>query len=222
MEFPLPNPQDPFSLQPGCISASSNLKASSEVDRPSSLSLAISGARAAATQFSKRGQNPQNTALNNTYDKVNNSYEGAETVKSYNLRSSGRSVEKDKTLSTNLNETFDDGASASHHEDKSSYNMYDRRQPIQHPTKVCNLLSLVIVSFVLFSENFCLINEGTEQRSLASKNEEKSSDDKYEGSGTHRRSSGAVVSQNIQPSSKVHTHLCTTDVVILYILGHSL
>ncbi|XP_077240318.1 uncharacterized protein LOC143881209 isoform X2 [Tasmannia lanceolata] len=57
VKFPLPNPSDPFSLKPGSLG--SYLKTSSkatEVEKPSSLNAAIAGARAAATQFSKKEQ----------------------------------------------------------------------------------------------------------------------------------------------------------------------
>ncbi|KAF7805238.1 Activating signal cointegrator 1 [Senna tora] len=185
VKFPLPDPRDPFSLQPGCISVlSPNMKASSEMGRSSSLSLAIAGAKAAATQFSKRDPSARSTVQNN---KVNTSHEEGESVKSYNLRSLSRSLEKDKTLSTNFNETFDDGALPSDHEDKSSYNNdqgsrtnnqtcgADQRQPLQRPT----------------------------QGSTSSMNEEKSSGDRYARSSKQGRSSRTALSQDIQPPSKI-------------------
>ncbi|XP_015576522.2 uncharacterized protein LOC8268210 [Ricinus communis] len=62
--FPLPNPCDPFSLKPGSISMQLLDKAS-QVEKSASLTTAIAGARAAATQFNKKGQNlPTNNAQN--------------------------------------------------------------------------------------------------------------------------------------------------------------
>ncbi|XP_065866703.1 uncharacterized protein [Euphorbia lathyris] len=68
VRFPLPNPCDPFSLKPGSISKTSPHK-SSQVEKSSSLSAAIAGARAAATQFSK---NDQNRLTNNTQNDSSN------------------------------------------------------------------------------------------------------------------------------------------------------
>ncbi|XP_065852496.1 uncharacterized protein [Euphorbia lathyris] len=68
VRFPLPNPCDPFSLEPGSISKTSPHK-SSQVEKSSSLSAAIAGARAAATQFSK---NDQNRLTNNTQNNSSN------------------------------------------------------------------------------------------------------------------------------------------------------
>ncbi|XP_017976657.1 PREDICTED: uncharacterized protein LOC18600088 [Theobroma cacao] len=53
VKFPLPNPRDTFSLKPGSISVSCPDSKASAVEQSSSLSAAIAGARAAATQFSK-------------------------------------------------------------------------------------------------------------------------------------------------------------------------
>ncbi|XP_065864078.1 uncharacterized protein [Euphorbia lathyris] len=68
VRFPLPNPCDPFSLKPGSISKRLTHK-SSQVEKSSSLSAAIAGARAAATQFSKNDQNRlTNNIQNNSYN----------------------------------------------------------------------------------------------------------------------------------------------------------
>ncbi|KAJ4969177.1 hypothetical protein NE237_015878 [Protea cynaroides] len=56
VKFPLPNPQDPFSLKPGSLTASFS-RSKAIVDKTPSLSAAIAGARAAATQFSKEKKN---------------------------------------------------------------------------------------------------------------------------------------------------------------------
>ncbi|GAV85849.1 ASCH domain-containing protein, partial [Cephalotus follicularis] len=54
VKFPLPNPRDPFSLKPGSIYMPSSETEVSMVEKSSSLSAAIAGARAAATQFTKK------------------------------------------------------------------------------------------------------------------------------------------------------------------------
>ncbi|XP_061352279.1 uncharacterized protein LOC133297199 [Gastrolobium bilobum] len=189
VKFPLPDPRDPFSLKPGCISAlTPNLKAT-EVDRSSSISLAIAGARAAATQFSKKDQNSQST------EKMNANHEETEIARSYNLRSIRRCTEKDNILSTKLNKKVDNGALPSHHEEKSSYNKSegssshnqspgaDWRQHLQPPTKPPN--------------------EQLDQGALQYK--EESSCDKYVGSSQHNRSPGveADFRQYPQPPSKI-------------------
>ncbi|RDX81604.1 Activating signal cointegrator 1, partial [Mucuna pruriens] len=127
VKFPLPDPQDPFSLRPGSISAPSpNLKAT-EGDKSSSISLAIAGARAAASQFSKKDQNSSSTARNNAPANLIVDNEDTEIARSYNLRSQGRSMEKDNISSTELNEKFDDGTLPSYHEEKSSSNKSEGR-----------------------------------------------------------------------------------------------
>jgi hypothetical protein len=54
VKFPLPDPQDPFSLKPGSISEEFSENEASGVEKSESLSAAIAGARAAATQFNKK------------------------------------------------------------------------------------------------------------------------------------------------------------------------
>ncbi|KAJ6883849.1 activating signal cointegrator 1-like [Populus alba x Populus x berolinensis] len=54
VKFPLPDPQDPFSLKPGSISEGFSETEASGVEKSESLSAAIAGARAAATQFNKK------------------------------------------------------------------------------------------------------------------------------------------------------------------------
>ncbi|KAK9140609.1 hypothetical protein Scep_010290 [Stephania cephalantha] len=60
VRFPLPDPRDRFSLKPGSLIAQSSRTKVSEVEKPPSLSAAIAGARAAATQFSKKESTHQN------------------------------------------------------------------------------------------------------------------------------------------------------------------
>eukprot|EP00268_Persea_americana_P067258 TRINITY_DN9233_c0_g1_i1.p1 TRINITY_DN9233_c0_g1~~TRINITY_DN9233_c0_g1_i1.p1 ORF type:complete len:321 (+),score=60.91 TRINITY_DN9233_c0_g1_i1:308-1270(+) len=56
VKFPLPDPSDPFSLRPGSLASYFSGSKGSENERSQSLNAAIAGARAAATQFSKKGQ----------------------------------------------------------------------------------------------------------------------------------------------------------------------
>ncbi|XP_065864069.1 uncharacterized protein [Euphorbia lathyris] len=101
VRFPLPNPCDPFSLKPGSISKRLPHK-SSQVEKSSSLSAAIAGARAAATQFSK---NDQNRLTNNIQNNSSNS-RSSDQVKSKPLS------EEHKTLQhSSLDEVPNDESS---------------------------------------------------------------------------------------------------------------
>ncbi|KAB2049597.1 hypothetical protein ES319_A13G187700v1 [Gossypium barbadense] len=68
VKFPLPNLRDPFSLKPGSIVASFSNSKASAIEKSSSLSAAIAGARAAATQFSKDQNIRTNAILNSAPD----------------------------------------------------------------------------------------------------------------------------------------------------------
>ncbi|KAK4755501.1 hypothetical protein SAY87_009258 [Trapa incisa] len=57
VKFPLPDTRDPFSLKPGSLDFCHSESKVVELDESSSLRSAIAGARAAATQFSKKDQN---------------------------------------------------------------------------------------------------------------------------------------------------------------------
>lgn len=59
VKFPLPDPKDPFSLKPSSISYTIQEEKALEIEQLTSLTAAIAGARAAATQFSKKAQSPQ-------------------------------------------------------------------------------------------------------------------------------------------------------------------
>jgi hypothetical protein len=60
VKFLLPDPKDPFSLKPGSISSTIQEKKAAETEETTTtLTAAIAGARAAATQFSKKAQSPQ-------------------------------------------------------------------------------------------------------------------------------------------------------------------
>ncbi|KAM1854987.1 hypothetical protein TB2_010400 [Malus domestica] len=104
VKFPLPNPQDPFSLKPGSISVHVPVSRTSEVEISSSLTAAIAGARAAATQFSKKVQDAQTSVTT--------------------LPLKGQSVEEDTMPSANLNETSNKGALTSNNKEQIS--------PIKH------------------------------------------------------------------------------------------
>ncbi|KAI3951238.1 hypothetical protein MKW92_050430 [Papaver armeniacum] len=69
VKFPLPDSRDSFSLKPGSlVSSFSSLKVS-EVKKPETLTAAIAGARAAATQYSKQ---PQRSPTTNTIPQRDN------------------------------------------------------------------------------------------------------------------------------------------------------
>ncbi|KAL6142874.1 hypothetical protein ACLB2K_061149 [Fragaria x ananassa] len=100
VKFPLPNPQDPFSLKPGSISANVDQSIISEVERSSSLNAAIAGAQAAATQFSKKAQSLPTTSLN-------------DTAKSVTVPIKSESFEVSKAMSTHSSESSNEGARTS-------------------------------------------------------------------------------------------------------------
>ncbi|XP_010490290.1 PREDICTED: uncharacterized protein LOC109124722 [Camelina sativa] len=59
VRFPLPDPKDPFSLKPGSVPCTTQEKKALDSEQVNSLTAAIAGAKAAATQFSKKGQSLQ-------------------------------------------------------------------------------------------------------------------------------------------------------------------
>ncbi|XP_059665768.1 uncharacterized protein LOC132311723 [Cornus florida] len=91
VKFPLPNPRDPFSLKPGSISAHFLDSKSSEVEKSSSLSAAIAGARAAATQFSKKDQKFQTNVIAN---RNNNDFRRMDQRKSKSLAEDNAAADK--------------------------------------------------------------------------------------------------------------------------------
>ncbi|CAK8572279.1 unnamed protein product [Lathyrus sativus] len=141
VKFPLPDPSDPFSLRPGRASAlTRNLKAT-EVDKSSSLSLAIAGARAAAVQFAKKDYNSQSIDRNNNLIKINANHNETQAARSDHLQPQQRSMGKDNIQSTELNEKFDDGlvsldqevkGSSKVNEGGSSYHQLPRTDRRQH------------------------------------------------------------------------------------------
>ncbi|OWM67299.1 hypothetical protein CDL15_Pgr000751 [Punica granatum] len=86
VKFPLPDSRDPFSLKPGSLALHYPESKAMELDTSSSLSAAIAGARAAATQFSKKNQNtPSNQGISYSVGAsqiANSSLEVVETTSS--------------------------------------------------------------------------------------------------------------------------------------------
>ncbi|KAI4301983.1 hypothetical protein L6164_035208 [Bauhinia variegata] len=173
VKFPLPDVRDPFSLKPGSTSALHPNLTASEVDSSSSLSLAIAGAQAAATQFSKKDHNSQSTVEHSVHDKMNAGHGEANNEKSYNLRSRSRSVKEDKISSTNFNEKCEDRVLPLHEEKSSEYSQSTGADLRQH-----------------------------HQRGLASSSEENSNFEKYERSSKHNQYPGEYLRQP-QPPSKI-------------------
>lgn len=59
VKFPLPDPTCTFSLKPGSVSSTTQVKKRLNTEQLHSLTAAIAGARAAATQFSNKGERPR-------------------------------------------------------------------------------------------------------------------------------------------------------------------
>ncbi|KAL1219351.1 hypothetical protein V5N11_007880 [Cardamine amara subsp. amara] len=99
VKFPLPDPKDPFSLKPGSVPFTVQEKKSLEIEQVTSLTAAIAGAKAAATQFSKKGQSLQ---TDNTYDYTTRSKSKAseEDEKSPDNPGLGSGGKPDRTYTT--------------------------------------------------------------------------------------------------------------------------
>lgn len=163
VKFPLPDPSNQFSLKPGRVSALTHDLKATEVDKSSTLSLAIAGARAAAVQFAKKDYNSQSIDRNNHPIKINANHDETPAARSDYLRPHQRSMEKDNLQSTELNEKFDDGfvsldqeakGSSKVNEGGSSYHQLphaDRRQHFHPSTKVSSHLPyiLAVVPYLL-------------------------------------------------------------------------
>ncbi|KAJ7973558.1 Activating signal cointegrator 1 [Quillaja saponaria] len=113
VKFPIPNPRDPFSLKPGSISMLFPNPKASEVEKSSSLSAAIAGARSAATQFSKKDNNLEATIQINAHDSMGTG------------QTPSRFLEEDKLPSTNLEEKSHEKVLASSSNELSSRNRYE-------------------------------------------------------------------------------------------------
>ncbi|ONK72306.1 uncharacterized protein A4U43_C04F17960 [Asparagus officinalis] len=73
VKFPLPDPHNPSSLRPGALTSNFTVSRISAVEKPPSVDAAIAGARAAATQFSKKDQaNPSFNHQINQIDTIQN------------------------------------------------------------------------------------------------------------------------------------------------------
>ncbi|XP_050382631.1 uncharacterized protein LOC126799471 [Argentina anserina] len=113
VKFPLPNPQDRFSLKPGSISANVDQSRTSEAERSSSLNAAIAGAQAAATQFSKKAQTSPTTSLN-------------EAAKPVTVPIKCDSLEAGKAMATNISESSNKGSMTSNN--KGQISIHDQPQ----------------------------------------------------------------------------------------------
>ncbi|XP_004495568.1 uncharacterized protein [Cicer arietinum] len=123
VKFPLPDPSDPLSLKPGCVSAINRNFKANEVDKSSSIILAIAGARAAATQFSKKDYNTQSTNRNNKPDQIHANHDETQVGRPYHLQPHRTTMEKESIPCTEVNGKFDDGDLSSDHEVKGSSKM---------------------------------------------------------------------------------------------------
>lgn len=65
VKFPILDPQDPFSLKPGCLASVSCVSKASEVGKPPGLVAATAAARAATSQFSKKQSGQPSLLLEN-------------------------------------------------------------------------------------------------------------------------------------------------------------
>lgn len=127
VKFPLPDPKDPFSLKPGSVPCTVQDNKALEIEQVTSLTAAIAGAKAAATQFSKKGQSLQ---TDNTYDyttrsKSKASEEDAKSLDNPGLGSGDRTY---TTRSMNKRAQVDEeGYSGS-----SSKGEYDTKLTVKH------------------------------------------------------------------------------------------
>ncbi|KAF4346409.1 hypothetical protein F8388_005398 [Cannabis sativa] len=108
VKFPIPDPRDRFSLKPGSIAAHYPRSKGAEVQKSLNLDAAIAGARAAATQFTKK--NPTSPTAQNTTP-------NGDMTRQMKNRSS---EEKEGTHTMNL-----DGESTSDNEKKTSQIMLE-------------------------------------------------------------------------------------------------
>ncbi|GAB2228858.1 hypothetical protein Drorol1_Dr00022989 [Drosera rotundifolia] len=81
IKFPLPNPQDPFSLRPGSLPVIISDASRPEVKKSSSLVSAIAGARAAATQFSRKDPSSNATQFSRR-DQISHTSQSSRRVRS--------------------------------------------------------------------------------------------------------------------------------------------
>lgn len=136
VKFPIPDPRDWFSLKPGSIAVHFPKSKGSEVQTSSNLNAAIAGARAAATQFSKKDQNSQTGQTS--------------TTSSVRTRQMTRKlVEDDENVANDLGETSNSSDLTSDNEEKRNQTEHegsssDSQSPCPNsrpqsgaPSKVC-------------------------------------------------------------------------------------
>ncbi|RWR79401.1 RNA-binding ASCH domain-containing protein [Cinnamomum micranthum f. kanehirae] len=88
VKFPLPDPSDPFSPRPGSLASYFSGSKGSENERSQSLNAAIAGARAAATQFLKKGRSNLKSDVQNlpsTSESKNNRVQEVDTKGQFGL-----------------------------------------------------------------------------------------------------------------------------------------
>ncbi|KAF5948153.1 hypothetical protein HYC85_014110 [Camellia sinensis] len=155
VKFQLPNPRDPFSLKPGSISVCFPDSKASEVEKSSSLNAAIAGACAAASQYSKKGQNLETNAFKNRH--VVEHFTRPRQLNSNSLVVHKMAADEVGTLVCHNNEP----SSHSEHEGTSnSHKQFSHAKLSHHPgpsSKVCNLFSSVIVNSYDLSKNFLTV-----------------------------------------------------------------
>lgn len=114
VKFTLPNSLDPFSLKPGAIPMLISNNKASDLEKSASLTSAIAGARAAATQFTKKGQNILANSIQHSH--ANSKGSG---------QPDSKSLEEGKIVQNNSCEVSCEQSSVSNKPEKSSHIQYD-------------------------------------------------------------------------------------------------
>lgn len=104
VKFPLPDPTCTFSLKPGSVSSTTQEKKRFKTEELTSLTAAIEGARAAATQFSKKGQSPRTY---DTSDYITRSKSKATEDDAESVDGSDHTTNMEEGCSGNLNKVED-------------------------------------------------------------------------------------------------------------------
>lgn len=155
VKFPLPNPRDPFSLTPGSIFTKLPASKASEVDTSSSLIAAIAGARAAATQFTKKDDNLPSLTMNSSPDTVKNDQTNSKALKQDSVPCTN-DIGRPRTrslVSNNKEKSIDTKSEGSSSCSKPPTGF--ERHP-GAPSKVCRFFSSLV--FIRFPLPFCLNN----------------------------------------------------------------
>lgn len=126
VKFQLPDPRDPFSLKPGSVSSCSpeTQGSGSEVEKSSKLNAAIAGARAAATQFTRKYQDPQTSSNFGMGSKSRTEFLGGDQFQSSNFG-------QDKVSRENIEEQ-----TSSYHTRSQGLFAHPQQQS-RAPSKVC-------------------------------------------------------------------------------------